>query len=96
MINLPSLRKKTELEEVRTEALSALEGLSPTTDEYKATMKQIKVLSELIDAERPDRLNPNTILTVLGNVSIAGLILWHEREHVITTKMFPFLGKGNK
>ena len=85
--------QKTELQTVRTLAIARLQGFDPESDEYKKIMKHIAELSKLIDAERPEKLSPNTIAVILGNLGIASLVLWHERDNVLTTKIFPFLGK---
>lgn len=92
MINL-KLPKKTELHVVRTQALDKLKDLAPDSDEYKKIMTHVETLSKLIDAETRDKLSPNTVAVVLGNVGIAGMVLWYERENVMNTKLFSFLGK---
>jgi len=56
-------------------------------------MHHVETLSNLIDATRPKQLDVNTVAVILGNVGIAGMVLWHERDNVLTTKIFPFLGK---
>lgn len=93
MINLKRPVPKTELQVVRTLAIAQLDGHKPDSDEYKKIMKHIAELSKLIDAEKPEKLSPNTIAVVLGNLGIAGLVLWHERDNVLNTKLFSFLGK---
>ena len=86
--------EKTELEVVRTLAIAQLGGHSADSDEYKKIIKHIDVLSKQIDAARPEKLSPNTIAVVLGNVGVAGLILWFERDNVLTTKVHSFLNKN--
>lgn len=93
MINLKPSIKKTELQTVRTSAIAGLEGLAPDSDEYKKIIAHVKALSKLIDAEKPEKLSRNTIAVILGNVGIAGMVLWFERDNVMNTKLFPFLGK---
>lgn len=92
MLN-PKLPKKTELHVVRTQALDKLKDLAPDSDEYQKIMAHVETLSKLIDAETRDKLSPNTVAVVLGNIGIAGMVLWYERENVMNTKLFSFLGK---
>ena len=93
MINLKLPNRKTELQTVRTSAIAKLENLPPDSDEYKKIIAHVETLSKLIDAEKPEKLSRNTMAVILGNVGIAGMVLWFERDNVMNTKLFPFLGK---
>ena len=93
MINLKRPVKKTELQTVRTSAIAGLKDLTPDSDEYKKIITHVEALSKLIDAEKPEKLSRNTLAVILGNVGIAGMVLWFERDNVMNTKLFPFLGK---
>lgn len=93
MITLKRPVSKTELQVVRTTAIAGLKDLAPDSDEYKKIIAHVETLSKLIDAEKPEKLSPNTIAVILGNVGIAGLVLWFERDNVMNTKLFPFLAK---
>lgn len=84
---------KTELEVARTKALTELSGYVADSEEYKKIMKHVKTLSDLIDAEKHEKLSPNTVAVILGNLGVAGIIIWFEREHPLSTKVFPFLAK---
>lgn len=93
MFNIKPSSMKTELQVVRTKAISELETLTSDSDDYKRIMNHVETLSNLIDAEKLERLSPNTVAVILGNVGIAALVLWHERDNVLTTKLLPFLSK---
>jgi hypothetical protein len=80
---------KTELEVARTEALKVLAAEVAGTAEYKRVADDVEQLSKLIEAER----RPNTIAVVAGNAGIAALVLWFERDNVMSTKLFPFMAK---
>jgi hypothetical protein len=90
-----SSSNKTELEVARTEALTALAAEEAGTPEYKRIAADVEMLSKLIEAERPkpEKLSPNTIAVVAGNAGIAALVLWFERDNVMSTKLFPFMAK---
>lgn len=93
MFDFAPSAKKTELQAVRTKAVSELEDYPSDSDEYKKIMSHIETLTELINSEKNEKLSPNTIAVILGNIGVAGLVLWYERDNVMTTKMFPFLAK---
>jgi hypothetical protein len=86
-------REKTGLEKARDEALSELQGFTADTAEYKQIMKHVKELTKLIDLEKSERVSPNTLLVVLGNVGIAVLVVAYEHHDIVTTKVLGFLHK---
>lgn len=85
--------EKSGLEEARDTALEELRSFEVQTDEYKKIMKHVKTLSELIDTEKSEKLNVNTLAIILGNAVIALLVVGYESKNVVTTKVFPFLNK---
>ena len=87
-------KEKTGLEAARDEALTQLDNLDPTQDDYATTMKHIKTLSKLIAAEQPEKLSANTALVVAGNVLIAFTIVSYEQKNVISSKVKDFLNKS--
>lgn len=76
-----------------TEAIaSAFEDLKiydANSAEYKAIVKQLTALQ----AMKKKRLDPNTVLTVAGNIAIGFAVINHERTAVITSKVWTFLMK---
>ena len=84
---------REELKVVRTDLISQLDHYQGCSKEYDTIMRHIETLSNLIDETRRKMLDINTVAVILGNIGIAGLVVWYEREHVVTTKIFPFLGK---
>lgn len=94
MFNLKPTAVKSELEVVRTNLIAQLETHAADSDEYQKVMAHLDTLSKHIDAAKLEKLNVNTIAIITGNVVIAGMVLWHERDNVLTTKMLPFLNKA--
>jgi hypothetical protein len=90
----PKLWKPNELEVVRTNAIAGLKNHSPESPEYKKIIRHVEDLTKLIDAQRREKLNVNTVLVVLGNAGIAGLVLWFERDNVVKTKLHSFMHKA--
>jgi hypothetical protein len=91
-------RKPSGLEKARTDALNALETEIEGTPEYNKILANVKELSELIQAEKPksEKLSPNTIVVVAGNLVVAALVIAYERENVVSTKVQNFLNKPPK
>lgn len=85
--------EKFDLKQARDRALVELDCYEPTSPEYHKIMEHVKTLSDLIDKESYEKLSPNTLAVVVGNLGIAGLLIWFERENVITTKLPAFLSK---
>jgi hypothetical protein len=85
--------EKTQLMEARDQFVWDLRNLTPDDTNYKETLKAVKTLSNLIAEEKPEELNPNTVLIVIGNVFIGGMFTIFERSNIVTTKAVPFLMK---
>lgn len=90
MFNLTPSTQKTELQAARTVAINELENHDPSDEDYKEIVLRVETLTELINSEKSEKLSPNTIAVIAGNLAVAGLVLWYERDNVMTTKLFPF------
>jgi hypothetical protein len=66
---------------------------SPDSDEYAKMAAQLVKLYPLKDAERPKTISPDVLATVVANLAGIGVILWHERAGIITTKALSFVMK---
>jgi hypothetical protein len=86
--------EKTGLEKARDDSLIELNSFHADQDEYAKVMAHVKTLTELIQLEKPEKLSPNTLATVLGNAFIAVLVVGYESKNVVTTKVIPFLNKA--
>lgn len=83
--------EKTGLEEARDQAFLELKNFTVDEDDYTKIMVHIKTLSELIDNEKSEKLSPNTVAMILGNIGIAVMFTIFEKQNVVTTKVIPFL-----
>lgn len=75
------------------ELLTELEGLTGEDPAYAKTVEQIKELNSLKDDTSHSKISADTALVVGGNVFIAGMLIWFEKNHVLTTKLSGFLTK---
>lgn len=55
--------------------------------------KSVEQLAKLYALKNEKPVDPNTVLTVIGNLAIALIVVKFERTDVITTKLFSFLPK---
>lgn len=88
-------RKKSDLQHARDALLAMMCETDPLSEEYAEMVGQVKTLSELVQKEHPvrDPLNINSLIPAAATLASVGLIIWHERDHVIVTKALNFLPK---
>lgn len=88
-------KKNTQagLEDVIDAVQSLLLEGDPTTEEFAATVDQLEKLYKIKTASREGRVNIEQLVGVAGNLLGIGMILGHERAHVIATKALGFVMK---
>lgn len=86
--------RRTNLEKVIDEALEEMKGMNPANEDYTKMAENIERLYKAKACERPHRISPDVLATILANVGIAVLILNYEKLGVISTKTLSFLLKG--
>lgn len=77
------------LDEAIAEVLTDLKSHTSETDEYAKSVEQLTKLYAL----RSKRVDPNTLLTIAGNLLIGLAVIKYEQTGVITTKVWSFLSK---
>lgn len=85
--------EKSGLEEARDAAVKVLVDMDPSDPEYCKTLKAVKTLSNLMQAEQREKLSVNTAATVIGTLASVAMIVGHERAHIVTSKALAFLPK---
>lgn len=85
----PFQQEDPALEKAIADAYYDLEDLDAQSKAYKSAVAQIVKLNSM----RPKRIDPNTLLIVLGNIYIGHKVLKHEQTGVIVTKLWQFLSK---
>lgn len=82
------------LDEVITQTLTALKNLTPGTDEYTKGVDQLTKLYAARDSlkEKP-RWSLDALVPAFVNLLGIGMILGHERAHVVTSKALSFVPK---
>lgn len=87
----PFKKEDPQLQDAIAAVYKEMEPLNADAPEYEKCVQRLKDLNGL-KSNRP-AIDPNTVLTIAGNVFIAMTIITHEQTAVITTKLLPFLAK---
>lgn len=88
------IKEKTELEKEIECVEKSLRNLEDTSSqEYESGLKTLerleKIQSDRLSREKPKRkVDPNTVLSIAGELVSMGLIMGYERLHVLSTKAF--------
>lgn len=72
---------------------SVFKEMTTLTSDDPEYAKMVEQLPKLYALKNEKQVDPNTVLTVVGNLAIAILVVKFERTDVITTKLFSFLAK---
>lgn len=70
-----------------------LTTLQPSTEEYTDILGKIEKFHNLKNESRSERVKPDTIALIAGNLAGIMLIVGHERAHVVTSKALSFVSK---
>jgi hypothetical protein len=81
------------LEETITNVLNALKGEEPETDKYAQMSTQLERLYTIRNETRSRRVSPDTLATISANLLGIGIIVGHERTHIVTSKALGFVRK---
>jgi hypothetical protein len=72
---------------------SEMVGAMSDSDEFATMAKQLKKLYSIRDAQKPERVSKETVLTVVGNIVGILIIVHFEKTNVLTSKALAFVGK---
>lgn len=65
----------------------------PQSEEFKKIVDQLERLNKIAATNSRDKISPDGVIAVLGNLAGIGIIVGHERLAVITSKAIGFVGK---
>lgn len=88
-----SPREKTGLEIAIDNVLAEMQGFTADTKEYAQMADQLEKLYKLKEIDKPERVSPDTLALIAGNLSGILLIIGYERAHVIGSKALSLLLK---
>jgi hypothetical protein len=81
------------LEETITNVLNALKSEEPETEKYAQMSTQLERLYTIRNETRSRRVSPDTLATISANLLGIGIIVGHERTHIVTSKALGFVRK---
>lgn len=84
-------KEKTGLETEIDNILAAMRGHEAHTDEYAACAERLETLYNLKDVDKSERLKPDTLIIVGGNIAVALMIIAFEQKNIVTSKFQNFL-----
>jgi hypothetical protein len=88
--------KRTKLEREIDDVVDYMKLLSPETKEYTVVAENLERLhkAKAILDERKRKVSPDAIVGGVVSLVGIGMIIWHEKADVITTKALGFVTKG--
>lgn len=88
----PDQFPQTETELAR--AYSILATLEPSDEAYRNTLARIQEMHEIHAEKQKSRIDPNTAISVVGNLAGILAIVKFERVSILTSKAVQFVGKA--
>lgn len=85
--------EESGLEKAIDEVLREMASRASDSDEYAAMVDQLTKLYKLKEIDIPQRVSPDTLAIVIGNLAGIILIVGYERANVVTSKALSFLLK---
>jgi hypothetical protein len=87
--------KPSVIDPVIDDLISTMAGEEATTEDYQRMVSSLRTLLEAKAATEPEpqRINPNTLAIIAGNLAGIILILAFEKKNVITSKSLGLLMK---
>lgn len=82
---------KPDLQSTIDQLIVKMEKVEPQTEEYATMADQLVKLYELKEVDSKIRVSRDTLVSVGAQLIIAILIIRHERENVITTKVMQII-----
>lgn len=82
------------LENVIAEIADEMRQTPTTSDEFDTMMDRMEKLHKLKKDNRKERVSPDTLAVVVGNLAGIVVIVGYERAHVATSKALSFVLKA--
>jgi len=73
--------------------LSEMKGFTADTEEYAKMADQLEKLYKLKEIDKPERVKPDTLAIIAGNLLVAVVIVTYESKNIVTSKALSFLQK---
>ena len=94
MLKIPGLKdKRTETEKCIDDKI---ESLAKATDTSESVDDVLELMVKRRDLNKKDRIKPDTIALIAGNIGGLLLVLHYERFNVVASKALQFVIKGGR
>lgn len=93
MFNRKPDSNKTGLENAINSLLAEMAALSSETDEYATMADQLVKLYKLKEITSGSRVSNDVLVTAAAHILGIGMIVGHERTHVVASKALGFVSK---
>lgn len=90
----PKSPEQIALEKEIASVHASMAGFDTESDEFAQCMEHLDRLHKLLDAYRPEKINPNSVITAAGSLAGIVLIVSYERAHVFTSAAKNFVIKA--
>jgi hypothetical protein len=98
MTDNKSKNETNPLDKAIANILTAMEAISPTAEVYSKMVDMLEKLYKIKASERPDRVSKDQLVSIGGSVLSSligiGMILHHEKLHVVASKALGFVAKA--
>jgi hypothetical protein len=81
------------LNETIDRVMSDMKNEDPNSEKYTIMVDQLVKLYALKNENRSRRVSPDTLATIMANLLGIGIIVGHERTHIVTSKALTFIRK---
>lgn len=89
-------KKPSKLDDPIAKILSEMEVFGPGTPEYDHLLDQLDRLIKMQSEERRNRVSPDTLATVGGNLLGILVIVAYEQKHVVVSKALNMLQRTSQ
>ena len=93
-MKITKFKQRTNLEKEIDNLLARMEVCSKIEDEYTTMAENLERLYKAKGCETPNRISPDTMAIIAGNLFGILLIMNYEKAGIITTKAISFVLKG--
>ena len=92
-MNLSELRKPSIVDEAIGKVLTEMRTYDLDTKEYREAFEHLERLMRMRTEDRRNRISPDTMAIVIGNLVSVLIIVGYERGHVMTSKAMTYVVK---
>jgi hypothetical protein len=93
MLGFRKRNKPSKLEDPIDLVLTRMREFGPENEEFGDFVKHLDALMDMKAEERRSRIDPNTVLIVLGNLLGILVIIAYEQKHVMVSRALGFVNR---